>query len=284
MSFDPLAADMIRPCWIVVYLMLIIPSAASTAQSTMDGVGSARAAALGRATTALPGDVGSQANPAAAAARALRSVHLFAHESFGLAELRRGAVNVVLPVFGGTLLGGAGTFGYDAYRESYFTVGGAYGWGFGTSRVAHFGLYGRYYHTSIASYGQAGAVGLTAGSHVQVLPSLSFGVLATNINAPQWAEGIGLPQSLAVGLAYEAAPGFMVVLDALKDIDFPLSVRGGVETRPLPPLVLRAGFTTAPTRFTAGLGVQLGALTADVAAENHQVLGWSPSVGFSAAW
>lgn len=275
---------MIRPCWILLGLTLTLPAAVSNAQSAMDEVGSARASALGRATTALPGDVGSQANPAAAAIRAQSSVHLFAHESFGLAELQRGAVDVVVPAFGGALIGGAGTFGFEAYRESYFTLGGAYGFNVGTSRVAHFGLHARYYHTAIASYGQAGTVGLSVGSQVQMLPTLTFGVLASNVNAPQWTDNVELPQSLAVGLAYEAAPAFFVLLDAVKDIDFPLSVRGGVETQPLPPLVLRAGFTTAPTRFTAGLGVKLGTLTADVAAENHQLLGWSPSVGFSAAW
>lgn len=78
-------------------------------------------------------------------------------------------------------------------------------------------------------------MGLSIGSHVQVLPTLTFGVLASNVNAPQWTDEVELAQSLAVGVAYEAAPAFFVLLDAVKDIDFPLSVRGGLETQPLPP-------------------------------------------------
>lgn len=275
---------MIRSYSFFLYLAVLLSAATAKGQSAMDGVGNARALALGQATTALPGDVGSQANPAAAATREAGSIHLFAYEAFGLAELRRGAADIVIPIWGGTFLGGAGTFGFDAYRESYFSLGAAYGFDLGTSRVVHLGFRTRYYHTSIASYGHAGTIGFTVGSQVQILPTLTFGVLATNLNAPRLASDVELPQSLALGVAYEAAPAFMVVVDAMKDIDFPLSLRGGVEVEPLSPLMLRAGFTTAPTRFTTGAGVHLGAVTADVAAENHQALGWSPAVGFSARW
>jgi hypothetical protein len=270
-------------CFFVV-LFLVFPVINIHAQSAMDGVGSARAVALGRATTALPGDVGSQANPSAAAARSLRSIHFFTLQAYGLTELRRGGVDVVVPAFDGVLFGGAGTFGFDAYRENYFSFGAAYPFSLGTSRTVHVGLHTRYYHTSIPSYGQTGALGITVGSQVLLLPSLTFGVLAANVNAPQLGEGAELPQSLALGFAYQAAPSLLVVVDTVKDIDFPLTVRGGVEARLLPALTLRAGATSQPTRFTAGAGVHLGPLDADVAAEHHQALGWSPSVGFSVAW
>lgn len=250
----------------------------------MDGVGSAQALALGRATTALPGDVGSQANPSAAAARSRGSVHFFAHQAYGLAELRRGGVDVVIPAFNSVFFGDAGTFGFDAYRENYFSLGAAHPFSLGTSRSVHIGLHARYYHTSITSYGQSGALGVTVGSQVLLLPSLTFGVRAANVNAPRLGEGAELPQSLALGVAYQAAPTLLVVVDTVKDIDFPLTVRGGIEARFLSTLTLRAGATTEPTRFTAGAGVQLGPMNADIAAERHQALGWSPSVGFSVQW
>ncbi len=253
------------------------------AQSGMDQLGSARATALGHATTALHGDVGSQANPAAAATTP-RLLHLFAYEAFGLAELRRGGMSLAIPLRSGALHGGLGAFGSGAYREWYGSLGGAYRFGLGTARKVHIGTRLRYYHTGIDGYGQSGALGFSLGAQVRLLPLLAFGASAVNINAPQMAEGADLPQRLAIGLAYEAAPDVLIVLDAMKDIDFPLSVRGGLEVQVLPSLALRAGYTTEPSRFTAGTGITLGRLSVDVAAEQHQALGWSPAVGLGIRW
>jgi hypothetical protein len=253
------------------------------AQSGMDLIGSARATALGHATTALQGDVGSHANPAAAAT-APRFLQLFAYEAFGLADLRRGGISLAIPWRSGALHGGLGAFGSGAYREWYGSLGAAYQFGFGTTREVLIGARLRYYHTGIDGYGQSSALGLSLGSQVRLLPTLSFGASAINVNAPEMTEGADLPQILAIGLAYEAAPDVMIVLDVMKDIDFPLSVRGGLEVQVLPPLALRAGYTTEPSRFTAGAGIALGRLSADVAAEQHQALGWSPAVGLGIQW
>lgn len=261
---------------------LWMPSA--DAQSVAHLVGNARAAALGHATTALPDDVGSQANPAAAAAQTHRTVHLFAREAYGLAELHLGTADVVYPLSPGTAFGGAGTFGFEDYRESFLHLGWAQGFSLGTARLLRAGLDLRYHHTSIATYGQAGALGLNAGVQARPLPTLTFGAHATNLNAPQLIDGEDLPRSLAVGLSYAAAPPLTVLIDAVKDIDFPLSVRGGMEAYPVAVLALRAGFTTRPTRFTAGAGIRLGPLAADLAAEQHQDLGWSPAVGLVLRW
>lgn len=254
------------------------------AQSATHLVGSARAAALGHATTALPADMGSQANPAAAAAIERRLVHFFARESYGLSELRLGTVDLLVPLAAGTVHGGVGTFGFEAYRESYVRLGWAQAIALGTARSFHLGIDLHYHHTAIPSYGHAGVLGLSAGVQVPLLTTLHFGVQATNLNAPRLADDEDLPRTLAVGLAYEAASRLTAVIEVMKDVDFPLSVRSGLELRPVPALALRTGITTRPTRFTAGAGLRLGALTANLAAEQHQDLGWSPAVGLAIEW
>lgn len=267
---------------LLVFLLLLSASRAGTAQSAMDLVGSARATALGNATTALANDAGIQANPAAT--RTTRLLQFFARQAYGLAELRQASVHAILPWSRGVITGGAGTFGFDAYRESYFSVGAAYGARLGTSRVAQLGLRMRYYHTRITGYGQAGALGISLGSQVRLLPTLHLGVIATNLNAPRLADDVALPQSLAVGLAYQASDQITILFDTMKDIDFPLAVRGGLEITLLPALAIRTGFSTAPLRYTAGAGVQVGRLTAHVAAEQHDALGWSPSLSVQVRW
>lgn len=254
------------------------------AQSMAQLAGSARSAALGHATTALPGDLGSHANPASSAAIVQRRVHVFARESYGLAELRLGTADLLLPLQPGTVLGGIGTFGFEDFRESFARLGWAQQLTLGTSRSLRAGLDFRYHHTAIPSYGQAGALGLSAGVQAELLPTLAFGAHATNLNAPQLTEEEDLPRTLAVGLAYDAAATMTALVTVEKDVDFPLSVRGGVELYPVPVLALRLGATVHPTRFTAGAGLQIARLNAEVAAEQHQDLGWSPSVGLHLAW
>ena len=87
-----------------------------------------------------------------------------------------------------------------------------------------------------------------------------------------------------MGLAYTPAEQLLVVVDAYQNPDFPMSFRGGIEVQPVSVLALRAGMTTEPSRFTAGAGLRLGKLTADLAGEKHEVLGWSPAISFGVQW
>jgi len=93
-----------------------------------------------------------------------------------------------------------------------------------------------------------------------------------------------LPRTLAVGIHYRALDHVAVLADVFKEDRFPLSVRGGIEVCPVPPLVLRVGVTTVPVRFMGGAGLRLGPLHADIAAEQHRELGWSPSASLRVQW
>lgn len=262
---------------------LLVPTPVD-AQSGYDLFGSARASALGYATTALTTTAGVHVNPAASAAHPQRLVSFYARQSFGLAPLRYGSASGTWPLGWGVVSVGASTFGGEAYRELHYSLGVARSLRLGTSRRVHGGVTGRYYHTRIDGYGSAGALGLHLGLLLSLLPSLHFGAHATNVNSPSLAEGETLPQTLAVGLQYRASPRLLMVADVFKDLSFPASVRGGLEVRPIPRLALRAGVTTAPTRFTGGVGLRLGWVRAHVAAEQHPELGWSPSASLEARW
>jgi len=265
-------------------LVLLVVAAPSAAQSSYDRFGSARSAALGTVTTVLSGDDGGHVNPALRALHDRGTASFFVRQSFGLSDLRFGAAHVSQPFGWGTVTTGASTFGSDVYREVYLDAAIARGWSPGTSRRVYTGLGVRYAHVSVDGYGRAGAVGLHAGLFVHLVSSLALGVQATNVNGPEWADDVPMPQVLAVGVAYDAAPWLDVVAETSKDLDHPLSIRGGAEVQPVSSLTLRAGSASHPVRFTAGAGVTLGALDADVAAEQHQDLGWSPSASLRLRW
>lgn len=276
-----MTADSLLPALLLAAGVVAAPA---HAQSTYDLFGSARADALGNSTTALLSASGVHANPAARATATTSEATFYARESYGLSALRYGATHVTLPFGWGTLSGGASTFGFDDYREVHLSGGYARSLQFGTTRSAHLGLTARYHHTSIDGFGSAGAVGVNAGFILTLLRSLQLGAHATNVNGGALVEDEPIPRTLAVGLAYQAIDQMRVLVDLFKDVRFPASVRGGIEVHPVSILALRVGVTTTPTRFMGGVGIQLGPLRADVAAEQHQELGWSPSASLQVHW
>lgn len=257
---------------------------ASHAQSSYDLFGSARADALGNSTTALMSASGVHANPASRANATSPEAIFYAREGFGLSALRYGAAHVMVPFGWGTLSSGASTFGSDDYREIHLSGSYARSFHFGTTRSAHVGVTARYHHTSIETFGSAGTLGLNAGFVLSLLRSLQLGAHATNVNHGTLVEDEPLPTTLAVGLSYKALESVRVLVDLFKDVRFPTTVRGGLEVHPISVLAFRAGITTSPTRFAGGVGVQLGRLRADVAAEQHRALGWSPSASLQLRW
>lgn len=270
-------------CGSFLILVLLLGNPYSgRAQSSIEG--EARAAALGGASTALTHAPMGYANPASWATFSGRAVSFFAFEAFGLAALRLAAAAYVEPTSLGAFAIGAQTFGFDDYRETHLHAGFGRGFGLGTTRRFHVGFSLRYHRVSIPGYGKAGALGLGLGGLVEVWPSVLVGFQATNFHVPKLAGREELARSLALGLAYSPVEQALVVLDVYKDVRFPLSVRAGVEIQPVTSFVLRAGAATEPSRFTAGAGVRLGTIVADVAGERHAVLGWSPAVSFGLRW
>lgn len=253
-------------------------------QSSYDLFGSARSDALGHSTTALPSAAGVQANPASQATVQTMTALFYARQGFGLSVLRYAASHAAIPMGAGGISVGASTFGFDDYREIHINAGYARTFRFGTTRAMHIGVLGRYYHTSINEYGSAETVGVNLGLLVPLMRSLSLGAYATNVNGTALVQGEPIPQTLAVGLHYEALDDVQLVADVFKDVRFPASVRGGLEVEPVDFLALRAGVTTLPVRFMGGAGVLLGPLAANVAAEQHQRLGWTPSASLRVRW
>lgn len=253
-------------------------------QSSYDLFGSARADALGNATTASLSAAGVHTNPASRAPTKTPTAVFYAREGFGLSALRYGAAHVTVPFNWGIVSTGASTFGFEEYREVHLSAGYARSIRLGTSRLLHLGITSRYYHTSIAGFGSTAALGLNVGLAVTLLRTLRLGAHATNVNGSALVDGEPIPRTLAVGLSYRALKQLRVLVDVFKDVRFPTSVRSGLEVHPVPPVALRAGVTTTPVRFSVGAGVQLGLLRADVAAEQHQELGWSPSASLRVEW
>jgi hypothetical protein len=265
---------------LAVCALLLLGTEAARAQLVPLAEGGARTLALGRAATGLDGDVWAHYNPSSWAGLEGRAASAFASQAFGLSELRVGAVAVAEPTRFGTFAGTARTYGFEDFRETHIGVGYARAVPLSASRAIHVGAALGYTAVSITDFGSGGALGLSLGALMEVLPDLDFGFHAYNLNRPELTEFDPLRSGLGVGIAYRPVEPALVLLSVDKDVDFPISFRGGVEVQPVDVLFLRAGFTTEPVRFSTGVGVAVGVLRADVAAERHEVLGWTPAFGF----
>lgn len=272
------------PCRHLVLTLALLTAFVSGGFAQTSAEGHARLTALGGSTTALREEASGTANPAAWATFSRRVISFSASEAFGMAALRLASVIYIEPTRHGVLLAGAGTFGFDDFRETHLQVGVARGFHLGSTRRFHVGLNVRFQRIAIPGYGQAGTVVLDAGGLVNIHPSVHFGFQTTNLTGARLAAKDDLPRSLSIGVGYHPVRTVLLVLDAYKDLRFPMSVRSGLELHPVTPLFLRAGITTRPTRFSVGTGFRLGKLAADVALERHIFLGWTPAISLGIHW
>ena len=253
--------------------------------------GGARALALGRAGTALEGEVWGEFNPAAWATLERNTADVFASQAFGISELRVVALAAVAPTRYATFAVNARTYGFADYRETRIGLGVARGLPLSASRRIHVGVSVHLHSIAIDGFGSTTTISGSLGAQVDVLPNLRAGLHARNVSRIGRSEEADLVSPLssapaiAAGLAYRASEHATLVVDAEKDLDFPVTIRAGVEVWVFDILAVRGGFATglnsnggAPARLSGGIGVRLGMIRADVTAEYHETLGLTPAV------
>ena len=256
---------------------------ASTAQAQVNS-GGPRAAAMAGAAAALSDDLYAEQNPASLAGASSGALLVSATQLYGLRQLRLAQALVVVPVLGGTTAAAATTFGYDDYRENTASIGYAAEFKTGSVRPIAFGIRLRWYSVRINGYGAASVPTFSAGIIIPATPAISLGLAASNLYVLPLELARDVERSMHVGIVFHGTDRFAVAVDARKSTTSPADFLVGMELRPVPPIALRAGFATNPERITAGAGFRSAAVFADVAAEKHAILGWSPTVALGVEW
>lgn len=273
--------------WKYLPVILVSVCANAVALQNLDAqalVGGGRSSGMGNATTALRADAWGTSNPATLGSLAGRAISFFTSQSFGLAELQYSSFQFVEPQVVGALGLGISTFGFSDFRDTRISFTFARGFNFGSSRKIFFGLEAFYGQVAIGKYGSAGTAGVSFGAVVELSQLLDLGFSAQNLNGPRVGDQDELPRALSVGVQYRASDLVLVVADVRQEVDRPLSVRAGIEFQPASVLFLRTGVASQPTRFAGGVGVRVGLLSVDIAAQRHDVLGWTPAGGLSLLW
>ncbi len=268
----------------VVALVSVVIFLGSFVELQAQAVMGARELALGQANTALQETDWAMFGNPAMMNESEQSVSFFGVRYYGLSEISDMAMSVTYPTAIGVFGGGAHRYGFDLFSENRLRLG------YKNSFMGfHYGAILNYSHViQGGGYGSAGALGVDIGVAAPVLSDLWIGARATNVNQPEYGSRNNekLPRELSIGISYRLSDIALFTTDIVKDVQFPISYRGGVEVNIIDELVGRAGITTKPQTFSAGFGYSGSFWSANVAVQRHEnsVMGYSPAIDFKISW
>lgn len=237
----------------------------------------ARSLAMGQTGTALPGDPWSAFLNTALLPTDATHLSFYGFRYVGISEITDIAATASYPTSAGVLAAGIHRYGFNLFNENRILA--AYKNNLGRF---HFGGGVSYTHINQGgNYGSAGAVGIDIGLAAEIATGLWFGARATNLNQPSYGNtDEELPRELAAGFSYQLTPGALLTTEIVKDVMFPVSVRGGLEFEIIRSLFARAGFTTEPETYSIGFGYLAEKWSVNFALQQHNPLGLSPALDF----
>jgi|AntRauTorckE6833_2_1112554.scaffolds.fasta_scaffold33870_1 hypothetical protein len=274
-----------RPIALIIFLaigMFLMHVVKVQGQATLG----ARDIALGQATTALPNSTWSVFQNPAMVSKDQPSVSFFGLRYYGIAELTDVAAAISYPTSIGVIGGGAHRYGNDLFNETRLRL--SYKNSF---QKFHYGVAVNYNHVAQGGgFGSFGALGVDVGLAALIFEDFWIGAKAININQPQYGEVNNiveeLPRNLSIGFSYRMSGVALFTTDVVKDVNFPISYRGGIEVVVVDNLKARAGVTTAPQTFSGGFGYNTDHWGVNIVMQRHEEveLGYSPGLDLNISW
>ena len=189
---------------------------------------------------------------------------------FGLSELATGALVYAEPTSFGTFGLGLKTYGYELYRENNIIL--SYGQDF-NNRI-FYGLNVKVYNLTIQNYNSATTFGVDLGAMAYLTDFLRWGFFGKNLSGARIGTSEEkISQVYRTGFTVQPRDDLSFLLEAEKDVRYPLSIRAGMEYTLYDYIDLRAGIGTEPTSFSGGAGFKYDLFQLDYAIYNHQDLG-----------
>jgi len=234
----------------------------------------ARSMASGQAGVAVPNGQWAVFSNSSLLPTDATHISFYGFRYVGIAEITDVASSVTLPVKNGAIGAGIHRYGFHLFNETRFRAGIKQQW-----EQFHAGAALNYTHIQQGGgYGSAGAFGVDLGIAAQIAGPVWFGARATNVNQPSYAEtDEDLPRELAAGFSYFPSAGVMITAEAVKDVRFPVSFRGGIDVELVQGLNARAGASTSPETYSLGFGYGTSAWQINFAVQQHVLLGLSPA-------
>lgn len=247
------------------------------AQNSASTVAGARGAGMADASVTFADINSAFSNQAGLANLQEFGLMAFAEQRFLVKELQTVSAAAALPMRSGTFAMTIQHFGFEGFNEQKVGVGYARklieGLSIGTQILL--------LNTSIPEYGNKINVTFELGIITQLLPKLQLGAHVYSPVQTELANNENLPTIFKIGLAYLPSQQLTCTGEVEKDIAFPARIKFGFEYQIVKQVVVRTGIATSPTTFAFGAGYRLNnGLALDLASSYHQILGFTPTVGF----
>lgn len=260
--------------WTGLFLMVQVIACQASLERTVAG---GRAASLGGSAVACPGIWSVSANQAGLAWQEGWQAGLFAGNRFFVKELSMESLSLTWAGKPGAFGLSISHYGFRSYHE--FSAGLSYALKFG--KRFSMGVKLGYLQLSIAEgYGSKGALTSAIGWMYRPDDAWTLGMQVCNpvpVRLTSYPEE-RLPTIFRLGVGYALSGKLLILLEGEKDLEHSLIIRTGAEMRMGKGFFTRIGLHSGPFTVTAGVGLVMGKLSADIAMEYHTVLGFSPGV------
>lgn len=187
---------------------------------------------------------------------------------YGIKELASGNFALTQPTALGNFNVGFSTYGFELYKENKFVLGYS-------NKILEnflFGFSTYYQTTSIKRYGSSGQFNISLGGLFLLSPNINLGFSLQN---PLRYSGSNINQPLIYNLGVSYFPIDLTTLNfsISKEIDFPISLRFGVEYSIFENIFIRIGTHNEPNIYSGGFGINYSLFTINYAITSHQELG-----------
>jgi hypothetical protein len=258
---------------LLLFLLVSFPITISSQQN-----GGAKQISLSNSDVALSNDVFSIFNnPAGLAQMNWREAGVFYSPApFGFTELANGFIAYNEPFSFGSVGIGAMTYGFDLYKETKFIASFAYNY---KSKFLG-GIALNAHNLSIQNYGTDIALYINAGGLAYLTEELRIGFSIWNLNRATFGiEEDQIPVIFNSGVSYDIFSDLRITGAIEKDIRYAASLLFGFDYDIIKYFSLRTGFSTEPSKFSAGIGINYSIFSFDYALFNHNDLGLTHQAG-----
>ena len=194
----------------------------------------------------------------------------------GFATFNRLAAAIVMPLKLGTVGGGLFRFGDELYNEQHLTLGYANKFG-----LASLGGRVTVMQNYTEGFGRNAVVTFSAGGVATLTPWLSVGAHVVNITQPRIAEDQRVPSLIILGVSSKASEKISMMIEVEKDLDYSVTVKGGLEYSIHRKLQIRTGVNVHPNAGFFGIGFAQRNYSIDYAVSYYELLGMRHQMGVS---
>ena len=232
--------------------------------------------AMGGASVALSDMESALHNPAALALQQQAGISVAYTQPMQLPEIATLYAGGAVPTKSGTWAASYLHYGNSNYHESQASLAYA----LRVAKTIHFGLAFHYLHAAAADpyYDPQHLLTFTVSAHYAASDKLSVGVRAYNPAAVTLRGNTPLhtPTIINIGIGYLLADELLATAEIEKNLYHPATLRMGMEYGFWDYFHARMGLATNPIVYSFGFGVSYGHVTADIATQIHNILGWLP--------